>query len=180
MLADTQSPSQGTVKTPDKPSDLSHDTSSEKVTVYVCGAVEKSGVYELSQGDRLADAIEMAGGFSDDADKEYLNLAAFVEDGLKVRVPTVEEAAQAKDEVQDLSSQSITGGQNQDKSSGKVNINTADAAQLVTIPGIGESRAADIIAYRTEHGNFKSVEEIMNVTGIKQKMFDRIKNCITV
>lgn len=188
------------------------DASDESIVVYVCGAVNNSGVYELLADSRIADAVDAAGGFSDDADREYLNLAMVVSDGMKIKVPTVDETK----ELSKSKEQSFAGGnaspgdagsntddcfvvtgdgeavdtnqvtsENADSDasasdSSKVNINTATAQQLCTLSGIGQSRADAIIAYREEHGPFQTIEDIKKVSGIKDKVFEQIKDNITV
>ena len=145
----------------------------EAAAVHVCGAVRNSGVYLLAAGSRTADAIEAAGGFSEDADEDYLNLASFVADGSKIYVPTVEESVSMPDPK--ASSEGFF-----NSNSHLININTADEKTLKTIAGIGDSRARDIINYRETHGEFKTVEDIMKVSGIKKKLFEKIKDLITV
>jgi competence protein ComEA len=124
-------------------------------------------VYEVENGSRICDVLELAGGFSEDAGTDYLNLAETVSDGEKVYVPTADEL-----EVE-LAAE-------EEADSGKININTATKEQLVTLPGIGESKADSIISYRTEHGGFSSIEEIMEIPGIKDAVFSKIKELITV
>jgi len=139
----------------------------QEICVYVCGAVESPGVVFLPWGSRAADALEAAGGFAADAAEEAVNLAAKISDGEKLYFPTREEhAAQAEQE--------------EAGTAGLVNINTADIAQLCTLPGIGESRAADIIAYRESHGDFAACEDVMQVTGIKESVYNKISSKITV
>jgi competence protein ComEA len=184
------------------------------IKVYVCGAVNNSGVYELSSGDRIADAIDAAGGFSTEAATEYLNLAMVVSDGMKIQVPTTDEieelekveAQSSSDNQADGSADTsfvVTGDgkpvdtnkQNSeadntsalsscdnasDSSNVLVNINTAGVDELCTLSGIGKSRADAIIAYRNENGPFKSIEDIKKVSGIKDKVFEQIKDSITV
>ena len=184
------------------------------VVVYVCGAVNNSGVYELSSGDRIADAIDAAGGFSTEAATEYLNLAMVVSDGMKIQVPTTDEIEELeKAEAQSSSNNQVDGSadtsfvvtgdgkpvdtnkQNSeadntsalsscdnasDSSNVLVNINTAGVDELCTLSGIGKSRADAIIAYRNENGPFKSIEDIKKVSGIKDKVFEQIKDSITV
>lgn len=141
----------------------------QPVVVHVCGAVVNPGVYELPAGSRMADAVDMAGGLCQDADDSYVNLAGVPADGEQVYIPTKEESVVLRQEPQQ------TGA-----FSGKVNINTADKALLCTLPGIGDTRAAGIIAYRQEHGSFSAIEEIMQVSGIKESSFQKIKEQITV
>ena len=136
------------------------------ICVYVCGAVETPGIVFLPEGSSAADALEAAGGFASHAAVDAVNLAAKISDGEKLYFPDCEEyRAQAEKQAS--------------ASAGLVNINTADAAQLCTLPGIGESRAADIIAYREAHGGFASCEDIMNVSGIKESVYNKISDKIT-
>lgn len=154
----------------------------ENVVVYVCGAVVNPGVYELSEGSRIDDAITAAGGFSEDADRTYVNLAARLSDGSKLQIPTISETS---DEALAKEIESFDTGDNGYKSgasdgSGLININTASQTELATLPGIGEGIAGKIIKYRDENGSFKSIEDIMKVSGIKDKLFSKIKDQITV
>ena len=165
----------------------------ETIMVHVCGAVLCEGVYELPTGSRVVDAVRAAGGFSEEADSEYVNQALVLADGVKVRIPTLEEtvAAGQGDDTditaleQSSDTAGVTGmyddnGSASDMAGGKVNINTADETQLCTIPGIGPGRAKSIIAYREEQGRFGTIEDIMKVSGIKDKFFSKIKDYITV
>lgn len=144
--------------------------------VHICGAVVNPGVYELAAGSRIYQLIELAGGFTADAAEGYLNLADSLYDGQKVVVPTIGEAADDPYGEAEIPAQ--TGGASGD--SGLVNINTADKAKLMTLPGIGEARALAIIAWRTEHGAFQKTEDIMQVSGIKEAAYEKIKTLITV
>ena len=148
----------------------------EAVRVYVCGAVVNEGVYELSAGNIVDDALEMAGGYRSDAYRGYVNLAAPVTDGMRIYFPTEAEMTEAVLSDTDGSS-TIDDSTNLDD---KVNINTADKNELTKLPGIGESRAEDIIRYREENGKFKSINEIMNVNGIKEGIFNKIRDLITI
>jgi len=136
-----------------------------EIVVHVCGAVEVSGVYTLPEDARVVDAIALAGGMTEQAATEYLNLAAFLQDGEKIYVPTGEEVFlwELQKEEQSL-----------------VNINTADIDKLCTLPGVGESKAKDIINYREKQGAFEKKEDIMKVPGIKEYLFQKIKDYITV
>lgn len=133
------------------------------VYVYVCGCVEQPGVYSLKVGARVCEALEMAGGVTDDARPEALNQAEQVKDGQTIYVPSLYEAT-SNDEVED----------------GLVNINQADKDMLMTLPGIGESKADIIIQYREEHGSFETIEELMDIPGIKEGVFNKIKSLIKV
>lgn len=145
----------------------------EKIVVDISGAVARPGVYELRADARVCDAVEAAGGLTADADVDSLNQAQLLADAQKIRVFTVQEAAQG-------AAADIAQADGAQTEGGKVNINTADAALLATLSGIGESRARDIIAYREANGAFQSIEDIMKVSGIKQATFNRIKDAIAV
>lgn len=139
--------------------------------VHVCGAVKNPGVYKLREGSRIYEAVELAGGLLEEACADSVNQAEEVSDGQMVKVPAKEEAHLAAEEAADSTKET---------DSGLVNINTADAEELMTLPGIGASKAESILAYRTEQGSFASVEEIMNITGIKEGVYSKIRDYITV
>lgn len=143
------------------------ETSEEQVYVYVCGAVREPGVVKLPRGSRAEDALLAAGGFAEDAQKDYVNLAAGVEDGEKLYFPSEEEYAGLMQA--ELTAQEAL-----------VNINTADLTLLMTLPGIGESRARDIIAYREKNGAFESGEDLKKVSGIKDSVYAKLCDRITV
>ncbi len=138
-----------------------------QIAVYVCGQVKSPGVVYLPEDARAVDAVEAAGGLTEDADAEYINLAARVADGEKLYIPDWQEGLTLRE-------------QDMQRLSGLVNINTADAEQLMTLPGIGESKAQDIIAYRNEHGAFSRIEDLMKVSGIKESLFIKVKERIVV
>lgn len=143
--------------------------------VYVCGQVNAPGVYELPIGSRICDAMEAAGGMTADAGSSYWNLAELLWDGEKIYVPTEAEAqvlGQPPESEQETDAQGIT-------KDGRIDVNTASKEQLMTIPGIGESKADSILAYRKENGNFASPEDIMNITGIKEGLYSKIKDYIS-
>lgn len=139
------------------------------IRVYVCGAVINPGVVSVPPGSRAEEALLAAGGFREDAGREAVNLADWLTDGQMLYFPTEEEA--------EVSGEPAGG---RDTGSGLVNINTADLAELCTLPGIGESRAEDIIAYREKNGGFQSCEDIMQVPGIKTGAYEKIRDKITV
>lgn len=145
--------------------------SEDTITVYVCGAVVQEGVYELPAGSRISDALLMAGGYDENALHGYVNLAERLEDGERIYFPDYQELEELG--IVPISSTEST-------ESGLVNINTADAEMLKTLPGIGDAKAADIIAYREEHGAFSSIEDIKNVSGIGESIYNRISSGITV
>ena len=146
--------------------------------VHVGGAVANPGVYCLPSGSRVYQAIEMAGGLREDAFDRDLNQAALLTDGQKLYVYTKEEAASLPAAGAALSddAENAAGGE----SGGKININTAGKEALMTLPGIGESKADAIIAYREENGGFSSAEEIKNISGIKDGVYAKIKDAICV
>jgi competence protein ComEA len=141
---------------------------SSKYYVYVCGEVLNPGVYELDSNQRVIDAIKLAGGTLEDANLEALNLATLVKDGEKIYIPS----------INDLEFETNPSGET--SVSSKININTATKDQLMTLPGIGESRALAIIAYRDDKGKFISIEDIKNVSGIKDAAYNKIKDLICV
>ncbi|MDE7000085.1 MAG: ComEA family DNA-binding protein [Lachnospiraceae bacterium] len=151
-----------------------------RVYVYVCGAVELPGVYSLRQGSRLYEAVELAGGLTADADENCLNMARQIADGEQVVILTQEEALALReagayayppgDAAQGVSAQDP----------GLVNINTATVTELTTVSGIGASRAQAIVDYRERNGRFGSIDDIKKVDGIKDGLFSKIKDKITI
>ncbi len=139
------------------------------IYVHVCGAVNNPGVYEGEAGLRLYQFIELAGGFREDASVECLNLAQGVQDGTQIYVPSKTEEASA------VVVPSLT-----ESGSQKLNLNIASKNELMELPGIGNAKAEAILSYRDTNGLFQSVEELMNVPGIKEATFEQIKNLITV
>ena len=133
----------------------------KEIFVHVCGAVMDPGLKGLPEGSRVADALALAGGFAEDADPSYVNLAAFLEDGQQLYFPTKEESLL-------------------EEKPSKVNVNTADEEKLMTLPGIGQSRAAAILKYRKEHGVFAKAEDLKSVPGISETTWEQIKDLITV
>ena len=150
------------------------------IVVHLCGAVNNPGVYELSYDSRVIDGIIKAGGFREDAGENALNLAMPLTDGSKVYIPTVEEEAAVGGSGEDWVVAGMEVSEKSEEDSDKVNINTAGIDKLITLPGIGESRAKAIIAYREEKGAFKNTEDIMNVSGIKEASYSKIKDYIRV
>ena len=164
------------------------DEVSEDIYVYICGAVSKEGVYKLSSGSRIQDALDMAGGYSEDAAHGYVNLAEVLTDGMRIYIPTEQEVLDSGSSVTDGtwnaaqpdgSKVDSTLG-SEDESKALVDINTADSNQLQTLPGIGESKARDIINYRETNGPFGDIEEIKNVSGIGESTYDKLSPYITV
>ena len=145
----------------------------ETVYVYVCGAVNAPGVYELKKDARVFEAISLAGGMTAEAAPEAVSQARTVADGEQIYVPTVREVQMQGAGVEDI----VTG--NADVS-GKVNINTAGKDELMTLTGIGEAKAQSILDYREEHGKFGSIEDLMLIEGIKEGVFNKIKQDIMI
>jgi len=132
------------------------------IYVYVTGCVVNPGVYIMPEGSRVYDAVNAAGGVTEEGDGSHMNMVNIIQDGEKINVPTAAE----------FSAEDASG------TSGKVNINQATLSQLTGISGIGESKAKAIIAYREKHGSFSKKEDIMKVSGIKEGTFEKIKDYI--
>lgn len=166
------------------PEDLTTAAKPEEIYVDVCGAVARPGVYRLKAGSRVFQAVELAGGLLPEAAGAYVNQAVALTDGQQIYIPTRTEAA-------DLPKPGSGSGKAGEKEAsargnagtveeGKINLNTADLTALMTLTGIGESKAKAILAYREEHGRFSSIEEICNVQGIKEGTFGRIRDQISI
>ena len=154
-----------------------------EIHVHVCGAVKKAGVYLLGQDSIVEDAIEAAGGILEGGAADYLNLAGTVSEGDKIYVPFLKDVEEPCGDAAQSSAGSDHMQSGQGTDSGRntlVNINTADSTQLMTLSGIGETRAEAIIAYREANGNFQKIEDIMKVSGIKEGAFNKIRDQITV
>ena len=161
--------------------------------VHICGEVMRPGVYELPEGSRVYEAVEEAGGFTQDAAADYVNLAYILEDGWKIEIPSRENPETDGEGKETGISSGIsgdagwigTGNGSGDFGSdasgdGLVDINTATKQELITLPGVGESRAESIISYREKNGGFSRIEDIMKVEGIKDGMFAKMKDKICV
>lgn len=144
--------------------------SEDFIYVYICGEVKHPGVYKFSKDDRVVAAIKASGGLTSKASAQSINQAEKMKDGQQIIVPSKKQVA--KKETTDV--------KDSQSSSGKININTASAEELKTLSGIGESKANDIISYREEHGPFKSPEDIMKIQGIKEGIYNKIKDKITI
>lgn len=153
----------------------------QDIFVDICGAVAKPGVYRMPPDSRVYEAVEAAGGLLPEAAGNHVNQAQPLSDGQQIYVPTKEEAEKAGAVPAEGAFPETEAGENSPVSeNGKVNLNTADAAALQTLSGIGESKAQAILAYREEHGGFSSIEELMDVPGIKENTFLKIKEKIAV
>lgn len=153
---------------------------SEAIWIDVCGAVKKPGVYKLQADSRVFEAVKAAGGFTKEADVQWLNQAALVADGEKIQIYTMEETAEMKAQGESSPDAGEVSSDNKEEASGKINLNTASLEELQRIPGIGQVRAQAILDYREESGKFQNVEEIQEVPGIKGKTFEKMEEYITV
>ncbi len=149
------------------------DETRKYIYIHICGAVVKPAVYKVEEDTRLFDVIQLAGGLAKDAAGDFVNQAALVEDGQRVYIPAI-------DEVEGMKPEDFQENESNALNSGKVDINKASREELMTLAGIGESKAESIIAYRQEHGSFKTIEEIKNINGIKDSVFNKISDMITV
>lgn len=139
----------------------------EMLAVFVCGSVVTPGVYELPTGSRVYEAIALAGGMTDEAAQTAVNQAELLTDGQMIEIPTKEE-------------QQVRTAAEEARLDGLVNINTADLDELKTLPGIGDSKARSIIAYREKNGAFKTIEDIKSVDGIGDGIFAKLEGCMKV
>lgn len=178
----SENTSEGDINLPEKVSEeVEENTELTEIFVHVCGCVQTPGLYCLSAGTRAGEAIEAAGGFTKKADSVAVNLAQQLEDGQQIYVPAREEKSSVQSGEE--GSSSFTGSQHlvdsQDVNQ-KVNLNTASLQDLTALSGIGTTRAEAILAYRQENGSFSSIEDIKNVSGIGDGIFEKIKDSITV
>lgn len=142
--------------------------------VHISGAVNNPGVVELKSGSRLFEAVEKAGGFTEDASTDYCNLALIIADGEQYYIPTIFEAS-----VMALNSSETKAVSHYDEA-GRLNINVATKDELVKLPGIGDTRADAIISYRESTGVFAKAEDIKNVSGIKDNLYSQVADYIYV
>lgn len=150
-----------------------------KIVIHITGEVEEEGVIELEKGARISDAIEEAGGTTEEADLSNVNLAYSLSDGQKMKIPNINEKDEEIIVVEEKAGDNIIIEGNKSKEE-KININKAAQTEIETLPGIGPSTALKIINYRNEHGKFKNIEDIKNVSGIGDSKFENIKEYICV
>lgn len=155
----------GTSSSVPQPTPTAAAATGSPIYVHILGAVARPGLYELRDGDRAVDAVAAAGGLLDTADQAQLNLARFVVDGEQIIVPVIGETPAAAPGT---------------TSNGLVNLNTADAATLDTLPRVGPAMAARIIDWRESNGSFTAVEDLLNVTGIGDKTFEGLRELVTI
>lgn len=156
-----------------------------KIVVYIAGAIKNEGVYELEENSRITDIIEKAGGLTDDANINNINLAYILQDGVKVYIPKDNDKNEIKDETniyvsKENGESNIDNGTSVETKNSKININTATQTELETLPGIGPSTATKIINYRKENGKFNSIEELKKVSGIGDSKYNKIKEMIRI
>lgn len=159
-----------------------------QVVVYICGAVKHPGVYKFTAGSRVNDAINAASGFKKGAARTAINQARVLEDGEQITIPTLKQVKRKQlskttdgDNFQDKTTDNENTQSSEKESQGTlININTASVGELTSLSGIGQNRADAIIEYRQSNGRFQSIEDIMKIPGIKQGIFNKIKNKISV
>ena len=166
------------------------DNTTGEWTVHVCGAVENPGVYFLDADSIKKDALDAAGGFTDGASLEYINLAEHIKDGEQIYFPYEDEvdvlkkvsidSEESGDNYNEVTEELDSSKKENYNLSGKLDINRACREDFMTLSGIGEKRADAIISYRDEHGGFKSIDELKNIPGIKDGVYEKIKDYVTV
>ena len=159
------------------------ETEEKNIFVHIAGCVQKEGMLELSSNSRIADAIEKAGGLTQEADLSDINLAYLLEDGMKIYIPNQNERQENNEKTENTAKTENTPSmQIQDTSTKQdvININTATQEELDTLPGIGPATATKIIEYRKEKGKFKQKEEIKEVSGIGEAKYEKIKEYISI
>lgn len=142
------------------------------IYVHICGAVKNPDVYQVKESTRLIEVIQKAGGLTKEAAGDYMNQAAIVMDGEQVYIPTKEEAQELNIPTPLTNSE--------DTGDGKINLNTASKSELMTLTGIGEAKANSIIDFREKNGDFKKIEDIKKISGIKDSIYNKIYEYITV
>lgn len=156
------------------PEEVNTSVEQVSIAVHVCGQVKNPGVYTLAKGARVSDAIDAAGGLTKEAAGDFINQAQKLEDEQQVYVSSQEEAEESPKVIQQE-----TNNDSHSENKGLININQATREELMTLPGIGEAKADMIITYREEHGKFASIEDIKNISGIKDGVFNKICDLIT-
>ncbi len=153
------------------------EENTEKIIIYITGEVNNPGVYELDLDSRITDAIEKAGGITANANLENVNLAYKLSDGQKIKIPSIKDENNGNNIIANDEEVII---QDMNNNTEKININTASKSELTSLSGIGESTAQKIIDYRSENGNYKSIEDIKKVSGIGDNKYNQIKDYIKV
>lgn len=157
-----------------------------KIIIYITGAVANEGIYELDENSRIADAIDKAGGITEEANINNINLAFVLEDGVKIYIPKKgDNSNEIKDDTNTYISKrsdniELAQSTKNNNTNNKVNINTANQTELERLPGIGASIATKIISYRNKNGKFINIEDIKKVNGIGESKYEKIKDLIKV
>ncbi len=162
------------------PTNTIEETEEKNIFVHIAGCVQKEGMLELSSNSRIADAIEKAGGLTQDADLSDINLAYILEDGMKIYIPNQNERQENNEITENIPNTATMQIQDTNKKQDVININTATQEELDTLPGIGPATVIKIIEYRKEKGKFKQKEEIKEVSGIGEAKYEKIKEYISV
>lgn len=162
------------------------EVTEEKIIVHITGAVHNEGIVTLKENSRISDAIDAAGGLTEDADMSKINLAYVLEDGVKIKIPSVNDKNEVREDNNVTNGAEIVDSVLEDTSnsanskSKMININKASQTELETLPGIGPSIALKIINFRNENGKFSSIEDLKKVSGIGENKYENIKNLICV
>ncbi|MEJ5252518.1 MAG: helix-hairpin-helix domain-containing protein [Armatimonadota bacterium] len=174
---DLSAPSDNTIQSPEQSAPSAEKS---EIVVHVAGAVKKPGVVRVPRGSRVDDAVMAAGGFSSQADPDSVNLAQPLEDGVQVYVPRKGESVVVEGRVGAVEPTPAPARARSEGSTGRININTATAEQLESLPGIGPVTARAIVEYRRQNGGFHSVEELLEVRGIGEKRLEQIRSFVMV
>lgn len=167
-----------------KTEDEINNEETNEIVIHITGEVNNPGIIKLKEGSRIEDAIEKAGGLTENADISNVNLAYILDDGIKIKIPSSLDNKDMEDDeiiteengeniIENIASSSSV-------NSSKININKATEEELKNLPGIGLELAARVVKYRTENGKFSNIEEIKNVSGIGDSKFEKIKELISV
>ena len=161
---------------------VENEFAKDLVVVHITGSVKNPGIVKLSEGSRIEDAIQAAGGLTENADISKVNLAYVLDDGIKIKIPSITDDDIGDEEIinEESGENIIENDTTSSKNNKSININKATETELETLPGIGASLASRIVEYRKQNGNFSSIEDIKNVSGIGDSKYLNIKDFITV
>ena len=161
---------------------VENESSKDLVVVHITGSVKNPGIVKLSEGSRIEDAIQAAGGLTENADISKVNLAYVLDDGIKKKIPSITDDDIGDEDIinEESGENIIENDTTSSKNNKSININKATETELETLPGIGASLASRIVEYRKQNGNFSSIEDIKNVSGIGDSKYLNIKDFITV
>ena len=161
---------------------VENESAKDLVVVHITGSVKNPGIVKLSEGSRIEDAIQAAGGLTENADISKVNLAYVLDDGIKIKIPSITDDDIGDEEIinEESGENIIENDTTSPKNNKSININKATETELETLPGIGASLASRIVEYRKQNGNFSSIEDIKNVSGIGDSKYLNIKDFITV